>query len=65
MSVKRLSYRDLPPALRKKGAGDARQRILMMMASPMLSLEQRAHLQGSLETLALWEKGQLPEEPLP
>ena len=60
MAVRSLSYKDLTPAQRQKGAAEARQRIMSMMANPFLPPDQRAHFEKALEHLSQWEQGTLP-----
>lgn len=63
MAVKHLSYRDLSPEQRKKGAADARQRVVAMMSTPFLPAEQRAYFEKNLEQINQWERGALSELP--
>ena len=64
MAVRTLSYLDLTPAQRRKGAGVARDRLRSLMGNPFLTADQKAHLQNEMHRLDLWEKGTLdPSNP--
>ena len=63
MSAKTISYKDLTPAQRRKGASEARQRVMAMLSNPFLPAEQRASFDSHLVKLDLWERGRLPETP--
>lgn len=63
MAVKHLNYRDLPPALRKKGAAEARQRVTAMMGNPFLPKEQREYFMQLLAQINSWESGNMPPPP--
>ena len=65
MAVKHLSYKDLPPDLRRKGAAEQRTRLAALLAHPFATPEQRADVLRSMEKLDLWERGLLPEPPSP
>ena len=60
MSVKFLSYLDLSPEQRAKGAAEVRQRLVAAMSSPFLPPDQQAHYQQEMERINLWEAGRLP-----
>jgi len=60
MTVRHLSYLDLTPAQRAKGAAEARQRIMSALSAPFLPADQRDHFQRELAKLNHWEMGSLP-----
>lgn len=64
MAVKHLSYKDIPPDQRQKGAAEARARIMAALSNPFLPADQRAYFEDQRRRIDLWEKGQLPEEGL-
>lgn len=64
MSAKHISYKDLTPAQRQKGAAEARQRLQGMLANPFIPPDQKALLDAHMEKIHLWEQGKLPEEPV-
>jgi len=60
MTVRHLSYLDLTPAQRAKGAAEARQRLVSALSAPFLPADQQAHLRKELTKLNQWETGTLP-----
>jgi len=60
MAIKHFSYMDLTPEQRRKGAADARKRLSAMLAVPFLTPDQRDSIQGQLQNLDKWERGDLP-----
>jgi len=62
MGTRHLSYKDLTPAQRQKGAAEARQRVTAILSSnPFMPPEQRAHFMANLNQIDLWEQGRMPE----
>lgn len=59
MSAKTINYKDLSPAQRRKGAAEARQRIMAMLSNPFLPADQRAAFDAHLVKLEHWERGTL------
>ncbi len=59
MAVKRITYLDLSPEQRRKGAEQARLRLRGVLANPFLPAEQVRQVHQQLEHLDQWEKGQL------
>lgn len=64
MSAKHLSYKDLTPAQRQKGAAEARQRLQGMLTNPFMPPDQKALLDAQMAKIDLWEQGRLPEQPV-
>lgn len=63
MAVKHISYKDLPPDMRKKGAAEARHRLSALLSHPFATPEQKNDTLKAMLNLDLWEKGALPETP--
>jgi hypothetical protein len=63
MAVQTLSYLDLTPEQRRRGANAARERIRGLLVNPFLTSDQKTHLQGELHRLDLWEKCLGPNVP--
>jgi hypothetical protein len=63
MTIKHISYLELTPEQRRKGAADARKRITGMMSTPFLTGDQHLALQAQLKSIDQWEKGELPVHP--
>jgi hypothetical protein len=61
MAVKHISYKDLPPDMRKKGAAEARHRLSALLSHPFATAEQKNDTLKAMLNLDLWEKGALPE----
>ena len=57
MAVKHLSYLDIAPAQRAKGAERARQQLRAQLGNPFLTPDQVLHLHEQMRHLAAWEKG--------
>jgi hypothetical protein len=65
MTVRHLSYLDLTPAQRAKGAAEARQRLVSALSAPFLPADQQAHLRQELAKINQWETGTLPVQAAP
>jgi hypothetical protein len=62
--IRSMTYLDLTPEQRKKGASVARERLRGVLANPFLTEEQRLHVHDEMHRLDKWEKGQpLPPKP--
>jgi len=57
MSVIRMSYLDLSPEQRKKGAKAVKDRIQASLSNPDLAPEQIQQLHNQLKKIDLWERG--------
>lgn len=61
MAVRTLTYRDLTPEQRAKGARRTRERLMGLLNNPFLSVEQRQAVHAKIGTLNLWENLQIEE----
>ena len=57
--IKHLSYLDLTPEQRRKGADSARKRVMGMMSTPFLTGDQKMALQEQMNQIDRWERGEL------
>ncbi len=60
MAIKHISYADLTPEQRRKGAEEARKRLSGMLMAPFLTPEQQLAIQAQLKNIDDWEQGRLP-----
>jgi hypothetical protein len=65
MAVRTLTYRDLTPEQRTKGARKTRERLLGLLNNPFLSVEQRQAVFDKIGNLMRWEKLQLEDLTVP
>jgi hypothetical protein len=61
VAVLRISYRDLPVAVRKRAASAAKARHRAIAGDPTASEENRKYASAQLVHLTKWENGTLPE----
>lgn len=67
MGIRRLTYQDIPPALRAHKAAEAQKRLQSTLADPVSTPEQRAAAAHRQAVLRQWAAGTLPAQdpPLP
>jgi hypothetical protein len=63
MTIKNLSYKDIPAAKRKAAASRAATQIRESLNNPSLTAEQTQQLRDRLTRLDGWAKGTLPDNP--
>ena len=57
--IRTLSYRDLTPQQRSKGAQKARERLLMLLNNPFLTIDQKTAVYDKIAHIGRWEKLQI------
>jgi hypothetical protein len=63
--VRTLTYRDLTPAQRARGARKARESLTGLLSNPLLDEGSRTQLLAHMDRISQWEVGHLPEPPRP
>ncbi len=59
MAIQHMSYTSLPPQQRQAGAKAAKQRLHVILSSPILTQEQRQILLAAVAKIVAWEQGKL------
>lgn len=59
MTVVRVSYKELPPEVRKRSAAAAKARHRSVLGDPTATQEARQHAVRQLDHLNKWESGTL------
>ena len=62
MAIKHLTYLDIDEALRKQAVAFAKKPLREMLASPVLTSDQRKAVRERIAHLDCWEKGQLGQK---
>jgi hypothetical protein len=62
MSIKRLSYRDIPAAVRARAVTEAQRRLQGVLSDPLASREQRHAARQQQGVLRQWTAGTLTED---
>lgn len=57
MTVRSVSYLDLSPAQRQRGAAVARERLRANLTNPLLTDDQKKQIHTEMLRLDYWEKG--------
>jgi hypothetical protein len=57
--IRTLSYRDLTPEQRAKGAKKARERLLALLNNPFLTVDQKKSIYDKITHIGHWEKLQI------
>lgn len=65
MTIQRINYLAISEDLRKKGAAKRRENLHNLLASPLLTDEQRLVVREKLDHVRQWEHGELEVEVLP
>jgi hypothetical protein len=65
MTIKSIHYLALSPDQRKRGADKQRESLRGLLASPILTDEQRQAVRERLEHVRKWEHGELEAEVMP
>lgn len=63
MSIKKLTYRDIPIIVRARAAAEANQKLQGALADPTTSADQRAQARKQQAVIRQWTAGTLPTEP--
>lgn len=58
--IRKLTYQDIPSALRAKQAAEAQRRLRSVLSDPVASPEQRELAQRQQAVLRHWSQGTLP-----
>ena len=62
MGIRRLTYKDIPPLVRAKAAGEAQRRLQAVLSDPTASEDQRGAARRQQGILRQWEAGTLQTE---
>lgn len=57
--VRTITYLDLTPAQRARGARKARENLIGILSNPLLNEDQRNQIHAHVERISLWESGHL------
>jgi hypothetical protein len=65
MGIKRLSYKDIPTAVRARAATEAQRRLQGVLSDPLATREQRDAARERQGILRQWTAGTLGDQPPP